>query len=112
MKKTILYCSAALLMLTYRRMNPDLEIPLARTLVDEAFEAFVEQLELYRDEIVHTDLRAAAKMVNYFVNVIFLDRIVFVNSPLQDSIRPDDDTLIAAYTDMVFGYLTQSHSAE
>ncbi|MEM7493528.1 MAG: TetR/AcrR family transcriptional regulator [Pseudomonadota bacterium] len=91
---------------TYRRMNPDLDIPLARALADQAFESLVTQLEDYRDEIVHTDLRAAARMVNYFVNIVFLDRIVLVKSPLQDTLRPDDETLIQTYTDMVYTYLT------
>ena len=94
-------------LLTYRRLNPGFDPPIVNRLADEAFEALVTQFELYRDEIVHEDLRAAAKMVNYFVNILFLDRVVFVQSPLQEGMRPDDDTLIAAYTDMIVGYLTK-----
>ncbi|MEO0882393.1 MAG: TetR/AcrR family transcriptional regulator [Pseudomonadota bacterium] len=95
-------------LLTYRRLNPDLEIPLARTLVEQAFEAQVRQLESYRDEIAHEDLSQAAKMVNYFGNILFLDRIVFVNSTFQDELRPDDETLIQTYSDMIYHYLTKS----
>lgn len=92
-------------LLTYRRLNPGLDLPVAERLASEAFEALVTQFELYRDEIAHEDLRAAAKMVNYFVNIAFLDRVVFVKSPLQDSLRPDDEALISAYTDMIVSYL-------
>ncbi|MEO1475725.1 MAG: TetR/AcrR family transcriptional regulator [Pseudomonadota bacterium] len=95
-------------LMTYRRLNPDLEIPLARTLVEQAFDAQVRQLEAYRDEIAHDDLSEAAKMVNYFGNIVFLDRIVFVNSTLQNKMRPDDETLIQTYSDMIYHYLTKS----
>lgn len=95
-------------LMTYRRLNPDLEIPLARTLLDQAFQAQVRQLESYRDEIAHEDLSEAAKMVNYFGNIVFLDRIVFVNSAFQDEMRPDDETLIRTYSEMVYHYLTKS----
>ncbi|MEO1642245.1 MAG: TetR/AcrR family transcriptional regulator [Pseudomonadota bacterium] len=91
---------------TYRRLNPGLEIPLAKTLADQAFESLVAQLDDYRGEIQRDDLRNAAKMINYFVNILFLDRIVFVNSPFQNALRPDDETLIQTYTDMVYHYLT------
>lgn len=95
-------------LMTYRRLNPDLEIPLARTLVEQAFDAQVRQLQSYRDEIARDDLNEAAKMVNYFGNIIFLDRIVFINSALQDEMRPDDETLIRTYSDMINHYLTKS----
>ena len=94
-------------LLTYRRLNPEAEIPLASRLADEAFEELVAQFEIYRGEIAHDNLREAAKMVNYFVNILFLDRIVFVKSQIQDRMRPDDETLIAVYTDMVYHYLTR-----
>lgn len=95
-------------LLTYRRLNPDLEIPLGRTLVEQAFEAQLRQLESYRDEITHKDLSEAAKMVNYFGNILFLDRIIFVNSTFQDEMRPDDETLVQTYSDMIYHYLTKS----
>lgn len=95
-------------LLTYRRLNPDLEIPLARTLMERAFDELVAQLEDYRDEIAHDDVRAAARIMNYFMNILFLDRVVFVNSSLQAEIRPDDATLIQTYTDMVYRYLTKT----
>ncbi|MEO1488898.1 MAG: helix-turn-helix domain-containing protein, partial [Pseudomonadota bacterium] len=95
-------------LLTYRRLNPSLEVPLAKTQAEEALKAMVAQLELYRDEIPHADIQEAAKMVNYFVNIVFLDRIVFINSPVQDSIRPSDDMLIETYSQMIYRYLTQS----
>ena len=93
-------------LLTYRRLNPEHDIPLAKTLADQAFEALVAQFELFRDEIAHEDIREAAKMVNYFINIVFLDRVVYVNSPFQDTLRPSDDALIEAYTQMVYTYLT------
>lgn len=97
-------------LLTYRRMNPGLEIPLSEKLAQEALDALATQFELYRDEIVHEDLREAGRMVTYFVNMVFLDRIVFVSASSIDRFRPDDEALVAAYTDMIHRYLTQPPS--
>ena len=93
-------------LLTYRRLNPDLEIPLLSRLAEDALELLTQQLEGFRDEIVHDDLREAARMVSYFVNIAFLDRIVFPNSAAQQALRPSDEVLIHTYTDMVLHYLT------
>jgi len=93
-------------LLTYRRLNPDIDIALSTTLAEQAFDALVQQLELFRDEIVHDDLREAAKMVNYFINIAFLDQIVYLKPPFPESLRPGHDTVIEAYTDMVYTYLT------
>ena len=93
-------------LLTYRRLNPDLEVPLVRKLGQDGVELLAEELETYREEIAHEDLREAARMVSYFVNIVFLDRIVFPNSAKPDDLRPADEALIATYTDMVLHYLT------
>lgn len=91
---------------TYRRLNPGLEIPLAKKLGHDALELLAAEFETYRSEIVHEDLREAAKMVSYLTNILFLDRIVFANSSAQEELRPDDEILIETYTDMVMHYLT------
>lgn len=93
-------------LLAYRRHNPDLEIPLATTLAEQAFEALIAELELHRDEIRHDDLREAAKMINYFMNMAFLDRIVFLRSPFPERLTPSDEVLIETYTNMIHDYLT------
>ncbi|MBD59579.1 MAG: hypothetical protein CL808_05605 [Citromicrobium sp.] len=93
-------------LLTYRRLNPDLEIPLTKKLGNDALELLVQQLELFRDEIVHRDLHEAARMVSYLTNILFLDRIVFANSSMQQDLRPQDELLIETYTDMLYHYLT------
>ncbi len=93
-------------LMTYRRLNPDLEIPLADTLARQAFDALVSQLEHFRDEIVHDDLREAAKLVNYFINIAFLDQIVFLKPPFPEELRPSSDVLIQSYADMVYLHLT------
>tara|TARA_B100000678_G_scaffold225090_1_gene192815 strand:- start:1350 stop:1997 length:648 start_codon:yes stop_codon:yes gene_type:complete len=91
---------------TYRRLNPDLEIPLAKKLGHDGLELLAAEFETYRDAIVHEDLHEAARMVTYFVNMVFLDRIVFAHSTLQEELRPSDEALIETYTDMVLHYLT------
>ena len=93
-------------LLTYRRLNPDLEVPLVRKLGQDGVELLSKELETYREEIAHEDLREAARMVSYFVNIVFLDRIVFPSSSKPDDLRPSDEVLIATYTDMVLHYLT------
>ena len=93
-------------LLTYRRLNPDLDLPEANRMRDNAFAALVGQLEHYRDEIRHEDITEAAKMVVYFVNILFLDRVVYVKSPFETYMRPSDEELIENYTNMVFHYLT------
>ncbi len=93
-------------LMTYRRLNPDVTIPAADTLANQAFDAVVQQLEIHRQEIVHEDLREAAKMVNYFISVAFLDQVVFLKSPFPESMRPSHEAVIKAYTDMVYNYLT------
>lgn len=93
-------------LMTYRRLNPDLTIPVADRLAEQAFDAVVQQLELHKDDIVHEDIREAAKMVNYFINVMFLDQVVFLRSPFPEDLRPSHEAMIEAYTDMVYNYLT------
>lgn len=93
-------------LLTYRRLNPEAELPIARKLTRQALEALVEQLQKCRDEIAHQDVREAARMVNYFLNILFLDRIVFLDSTLQEELRPDDEVLIKTYTFMLYSWLT------
>lgn len=94
-------------LLTYRRMHPDLDIPLAQTLADQAFDALVTLLNDYREDIRRKDIREAAKVVNYFINVVFIDQVVFLKPPVPDNLRPSIDTLIEAYTNMVHDYLTR-----
>ena len=93
-------------LLTYRRLNPDVEVPLVSKLGRDAIELLAAELTRYRDEIVHADLHEAARMVSYFLNIAFLDRIVLPGAAKKDDLRPADEQLIAAYTDMVLHYLT------
>lgn len=93
-------------LLTYRRLHPDAEMPLAQLLIDETLNALIVDLQRYREDIVHDDLDQAAQMVIYFINVAFLDRIVFVRSALQERMRPPDDALVRIYTGMIYSYLT------
>lgn len=93
-------------LLTYRRLNPDLEIPLVKKLQADGVALMAAELAHYRDELVHEDLHEAARMVSYFINILFLDRIVFPGAARNDDLRPDDEALITAYTGMVLHYLT------
>ncbi len=92
--------------LTYRRLNPELETPVIESLAQEAFEIFVRTLGDYGDEIRRDNLRDAAKMVNHFVNVIFLDQAIFIKPPFPEALTPDNEARIAAYTHMLHAYLT------
>lgn len=94
-------------LITYQRMHPDKDIALVETISNQALDAFIAQLQPYREEIRHDNLREAARLVNYFVNILFLDRAAFLKPPFPEALRPDDETLICAYTDMIYGYLTQ-----
>lgn len=93
-------------LLTYRRLNPGVEVPLVEKLGEDAVKLVAQELANYRDEIVHQDLYEAARMVSYFVNIVFLDRVVFPTSAQKDDLRPDDEVLIETYTDMILHYLT------
>ena len=93
-------------LLTYRRLNPDVEVPLVSKLGRDAIELLAAELDKYRDEIVHTDLHEAARMVSYFLNIAFLDRIVLPAAAIKDDLRPADENLIDAYTGMIWHYLT------
>ena len=93
-------------LLTYRRQNPNAEVSLLKTLHHQALEALTKDLELHRGEIAHEDIREPARVVNYFVSIVFLDRIVFANAGEREHIRPSDEALIQIYTDMVYRYLT------
>lgn len=91
---------------TYRRLNPDLDLRAADALHEEAFIAFLGQLDLYKDEIKHKDRSAAARMVNHFINVIFLDDALYAKPLLPASLTPAPEEKIAAYTMMLHAYLT------
>ena len=93
-------------LLTYRRLNPDVEVPLVSKLGRDAIELLAAGLDKYREEIVHTDLHEAARMVSYFLNIAFLDRIVLPAAAAKDELRPSDEMLIETYTGMVLHYLT------
>ncbi len=93
-------------LLTYRRLNPDVEVPLVSKLGRDAIELLAAELDRYREEIVHTDLHEAARMVSYFLNIAFLDRIVLPAAAAKDELRPSDEMLIETYTGMVLHYLT------
>ena len=93
-------------LLTYRRLNPDVEVPLVSKLGHDAIELLAAELTKHRDEIVHDDLHEAARMVSYFVNIAFLDRIVLPGAATKDDLRPSDEVLIETYTGMVLHYLT------
>ena len=93
-------------LLTYRRLNPDVEVPLVSKLGRDAIELLAAEFAKYRDEIVHTDLHEAARMVSYFLNIAFLDRIVLPAAAIKDDLRPADENLIDAYTGMIWHYLT------
>ena len=93
-------------LLTYRRLNPDVEVPLVSKLGRDAIELLAAELDKYREEIVHTDLHEAARMVSYFLNIAFLDRIVLPAAAAKDELRPSDEMLIETYTGMVLHYLT------
>ena len=92
--------------MTYRRLNPDVELPLVSKLGRDAIELLAAELDKYHDEIVHTDLYEAARMVSYFLNIAFLDRIVLPAAATKDDLRPSDENLIDAYTGMILHYLT------
>ncbi|MEO9623412.1 MULTISPECIES: TetR/AcrR family transcriptional regulator [Alphaproteobacteria] len=93
-------------LLTYRRLNPDVEVPLVSKLGRDAIELLAAELDKYHDEIVREDLHEAARMVSYFLNIAFLDRIVLPAAATKDDLRPSDESLIDAYTGMILHYLT------
>ncbi|MAK62605.1 MAG: hypothetical protein CMK09_16670 [Ponticaulis sp.] len=95
-------------LLTYRRLHPDADLPLATEMANEAFEIFLAQLSLYADEISRSDMRGVAKLINYFVNVMFLDQVMFSKPVMPEDLRPSDEELILAYSEMIYRYLTSA----
>ena len=91
---------------TYARLN-DAHPDEARTeLVRRAFQRVLGLLQAYGDEIRRTDLQEAARVVNYFLNVIFLEKAMFPQAGPLGDLAPSDEVFVEAATAMLYGYLT------
>lgn len=94
-------------LLTYIRLHPE-ELETRNRLAARAFDGVIELLEAYREEITRPDLTEAARMVNHFFNMIFLDKVLFVKPINGETITPNDEALIQGAADMAYGYLSLS----
>jgi len=93
-------------LLAFRRLNPDMDVPRNESIANQAFDGLVALFEPFQDEIIHRDLREACKMMNYFLNIAFLDEVVLQKSPMPAGLVPTREASIRAYTSMLFAYLT------
>jgi len=96
-------------LLTYIRQHPE-ALETRDRLARLAFEGVLELIEAYRDEITNANLTDAVRMVNHFLNMIFLDKVLFVGHPNRNSAAPDDETLIQGVADMAYAYLTSPNN--
>ncbi len=97
-------------LLTYIRQHPE-ALETRDRLARLTFEGILELVEAYRDEITHANLTDAVRMVNHFLNMIFLDKALFVDLTNRNSVTPDDERLIQGVADMAYAYLTLPNDA-
>lgn len=91
---------------TYERLMPDAAQEKKRALAEQAVSRIKEFILLYREDIKVEDVDETARMVMYFLNMIYVKLYQqFGDSPLED-IYPSDDTMIVAAEKMLFAYLT------
>ena len=64
-------------------------------------------LRNYSDEIVHDDLEAAAQLMYYVLNIMFMEKALFASTSEIRGIRPGDEAIKRATADMLYLYLTQ-----
>ena len=62
--------------------------------------------QVYRDEIQIDDDEAAARVVNYVLNIIFLEKISFTTPFTAPDVSPSEEELINATITMLYAYLT------
>lgn len=79
-----------------------------QTLAKRAQARATDLLRAYADEIVHEDLEAAAQIMYYVLNVMFMEKALFASNSEIQGIRPEDGALTQATADMIYLYLTQS----
>lgn len=97
--------------LTYIRQHPE-ALETRDRLSRLAFDGVRELIEAYRDEVTHHDLTEAARMVNHFLNMIFLEKVLFVGQPNRETAAPDDEALVRGAADMAYVYLTSPNTTE
>lgn len=98
-------------LLTYIRLHPE-QLETRDRLAERALGSVIELLKAYRDEITHDDLHAAARMVNIFFNMIFLEKVLFVKRLETTSVSPSKEALIQGAADMAYAYLTAKESKD
>jgi len=98
-------------LLTYIRLHPE-KLETRNRLAERALDNVVELLEAYRDEITRSDLEEAARMVNMFFNMIFLEKVLFVKGSNVPSVAPAQDALIQGAADMAYAYLTATENTD
>ncbi|MEO0981483.1 MAG: TetR/AcrR family transcriptional regulator [Pseudomonadota bacterium] len=92
--------------LTYSRLHPDELKDPWDAMAQRAFKGVETLLGAYKDEIRRGDLDRAARMVNYFFNAIFLERILIPGGSSLGALAPDSQALVEGAAEMAYGYLT------
>lgn len=73
---------------------------------EEGLELIKSLLNPFEQHFVSVSLDEAALYVNYFLNVAFIEKALFITSSLPENIEVPDDELIKSSARMLYGYLT------
>ena len=93
-------------MLAYRRIDPDLGAERTLLLAERAIAGLRDRLAAYSDEILVKDVAEAALMAQHFLNLVFLDKALFLSPKNLHELVPGDEVRIQAYAVMLHAYLT------